>query len=279
MLLSSKTLNQVRSLNLTSNQPIIISGPEFTYKELLSKKIASQSLEIDIDKLDSYPYIITVISDKKSLGIEEIRDLSKFISLTVPLNKAINRVVMIPNSEILTVQAQNALLKNLEESPKSTLFILTTKKINNILPTILSRSRIIDVVKPSKIEIKKYLNKYNDTEIEQNYLLSDGAPRLIEILLDNNESDIKNDVDLTKKILSASKINKLSYINELSKSREESIKIISLIKQMSKLGCLSNNSKQSIIWQNILDRSMQAEKKLRSNSSVKLTLLDFFLNI
>ena len=50
MLLSSKTLNQVRSLNLTSNQPIIISGPEFTYKELLSKKIASQSLEIDIDK-------------------------------------------------------------------------------------------------------------------------------------------------------------------------------------------------------------------------------------
>ncbi|MEI6249205.1 MAG: hypothetical protein WCP00_01215 [bacterium] len=279
MLLSSKTLNQVRSLNLTSNQPIIISGPEFTYKELLSKKIASQSLEIDIDKLDSYPYIITVISDKKSLGIEEIRDLSKFISLTVPLNKAINRVVMIPNSEILTVQAQNALLKNLEESPKSTLFILTTKKINNILPTILSRSRIIDVVKPSKIEIKKYLNKHNDTEIEQNYLLSDGAPRLIEILLDNNESDIKNDVDLTKKILSASKINKLSYINELSKSREESIKIISLIKQMSKLGCLSNNSKQSIIWQNILDRSMQAEKKLRSNSSVKLTLLDFFLNI
>jgi len=183
MLLSSKTLNQVRSLNLTSNQPIIISGPEFTYKELLSKKIASQSLEIDIDKLDSYPYIITVISDKKSLGIEEIRDLSKFISLTVPLNKAINRVVMIPNSEILTVQAQNALLKNLEESPKSTLFILTTKKINNILPTILSRSRIIDVVKPSKIEIKKYLNKHNDTEIEQNYLLSDGAPRLIEILL------------------------------------------------------------------------------------------------
>ncbi len=279
MLLSSKTLNQVRSLNLTSNQPIIISGPEFTYKELLSKKIASQSLEIDIDKLDSYPYIITVISEKKSLGIEEIRDLSKFISLTVPLNKAINRVVMIPNSEILTVQAQNALLKNLEESPKSTLFILTTKKINNILPTILSRSRIIDVVKPSKIEIKKYLNKHNDTEIEQNYLLSDGAPRLIEILLDNNESDIKNDVDLTKKILSASKINKLSYINELSKSREESIKIISLIKQMSKLGCLSNNSKQSIIWQNILDRSMQAEKKLRSNSSVKLTLLDFFLNI
>jgi DNA polymerase-3 subunit delta' len=275
MLLSSKTLNQVRSLNLTSNQPIIISGPEFTYKELLSKKIASQSLEIDIDKLDSYPYIITVISDKKSLGIEEIRDLSKFISLTVPLNKAINRVVMIPNSEILTVQAQNALLKNLEESPKSTL----TKKINNILPTILSRSRIIDVVKPSKIEIKKYLNKHNDTEIEQNYLLSDGAPRLIEILLDNNESDIKNDVDLTKKILSASKINKLSYINELSKSREESIKIISLIKQMGKLGCLSNNSKQSIIWQNILDRSMQAEKKLRSNSSVKLTLLDFFLNI
>ncbi len=279
MLLSSKTLNQVRSLNLTSNQPIIISGPEFTYKELLSKKIASQSLEIDIDKLDSYPYIITVISEKKSLGIEEIRDLSKFISLTVPLNQAINRVVMIPNSEILTVQAQNALLKNLEESPKSTLFILTTKKINNILPTILSRSRIIDVVKPSKIEIKKYLNKHNDTEIEQNYLLSDGAPRLIEILLDNNESDIKNDVDLTKKILSASKINKLSYINELSKSREESIKIISLIKQMSKLGCLSNNSKQSIIWQNILDRSMQAEKKLRSNSSVKLTLLDFFLNI
>jgi len=279
MLLSSKTQNQLDSLNLTSNQPIIISGPEFTYKELLSKQIASKILQIDIDKLDSYPYMITVTTDKKSLGIDEVRDLTKFISLTVPINKEINRVVMIPNSEILTVQAQNAFLKNLEESPKSTLFILTTKKINNHLPTILSRARIIDVVKPSKIEIKKYLSNYTDAEIEQNYLLADGAPRLIEILLDNNESEIKNDINLSKQILSASKINKLKYINVLSESREEAIKIISLIKQMSKIGSLSDNSKQSLMWQNILERSIQAEAKLRSNSLVKLTVMDFFLNI
>jgi hypothetical protein len=147
------------------------------------------------------------------------------------------------------------------------------------LPTIKSRSRIIDVVKPSKSEIKSYYSDKNDTEIDQNYILADGAPRLIDILFNNDDHDIKKDINLAKEIISSDKIHKMSFINSLSKNRKDALKMINLIKQMSKLGSLSDNANQASMWQNILDKSIRAEEKINSNSNLKLTLLDLFINI
>lgn len=277
MIISNRTRTLIENLDYTSNQPIIISGPDFLYKEDISKHIATNFL--DIASLENYPYIKNISTDKKNIGIDEIRDISRFISLSVPINKPINRIVFINNAEKLSNEAQNALLKNLEETPMGTLLILVTKDLNKILTTIQSRARVLEVSKPSKSEIIDILKDYDIKEIEQNYILSDGAPRLIQELLENKESQIQSNIDIAKKILSSDKVNKLSYINSISKTRDDALKIVTLIKQMSKLGSLSDNTNQSEKWQNILDKSIEAESKLRANSIIKLTLLDFFLGI
>jgi len=82
-------------------------------------------------------FLITGIN---SIGIEQIRDLEK--KLTLKPYKAKIKIAVINEAEKLTHPAQNALLKTLEEPPANSLIILTAAKKDLLLPTIVSRCQI-----------------------------------------------------------------------------------------------------------------------------------------
>lgn len=67
------------------------------------------------------------------------------------------KIIIINNIDLSTVQAQNKILKTLEEPPKSVIFLLTAVNENKILPTIISRTRKIRVGTVSKDNIKNYI--------------------------------------------------------------------------------------------------------------------------
>lgn len=84
---------------------------------------------------------VMVIHSEKSIGVDTIRDL---------LNKAAEhtyeggkRIIRIENAERMTPQAQNSLLKTLEEPNQETVFLLTCDDITQLLPTIISRCRVL----------------------------------------------------------------------------------------------------------------------------------------
>ncbi len=78
----------------------------------------------------------------KSIGIATIRTLQKSAFLS-PVSGKI-KAIIIKQSELLTIEAQNALLKLLEEPPPHAIIVLATSNKNALLPTILSRCFIID---------------------------------------------------------------------------------------------------------------------------------------
>jgi hypothetical protein len=78
---------------------------------------------------------------KKSWGIGDIKELQKKIYLK-PLRGKWKAVIM-QNAETLTVEAQNSLLKLLEEPPSGTLIILLSSSEDTLLPTIRSRCSIL----------------------------------------------------------------------------------------------------------------------------------------
>ncbi len=92
---------------------------------------------------DSHPDIlcINLLKGKKIISISQIRKLGSAIS-SKP-NEAKFRMVLILNADKMNIQAQNALLKMLEEPPEKTFFILIANKISLLLPTIISRCRKI----------------------------------------------------------------------------------------------------------------------------------------
>ncbi|MFH2092639.1 MAG: DNA polymerase III subunit delta' [Pseudomonadota bacterium] len=96
-------------------------------------------------KIDSshHPDIhtITRLADKKNITISQVRDMSAALSSRP--NEARVRIVMMMEADLMNAQAQNALLKLLEEPPERTMFILIAQKESLLLPTIISRCRKI----------------------------------------------------------------------------------------------------------------------------------------
>lgn len=81
------------------------------------------------------------ISPEKSIGVEAIRELID--ALAVHPYESSRHVVLIEQADKMTPQAQNALLKTLETPPGDAVFFLITDQMTALLPTIISRCRIV----------------------------------------------------------------------------------------------------------------------------------------
>ena len=91
---------------------------------------------------DNHPDVIKVGDDglAKSFHIDKIRELRQD-AFIIP-NESNYKVYILDYADNMTVAAQNALLKVLEEPPKSVVFILMCKSSKNLLQTIRSRCQI-----------------------------------------------------------------------------------------------------------------------------------------
>lgn len=110
-------------------------------------------------KGDSYEYRIDKISD--------VRELSAFTKLKVDRPTWI----IIRGVDAASVPAVNAFLKNLEEPKDNINYVLTASSIDKVLPTIVSRCRIVNLVS------KYHLDEITKNNIEK-FLLSDSSYKL-----------------------------------------------------------------------------------------------------
>lgn len=100
------------------------------------------------------PDIITVSAEgQASLKIEVIRALLDKLSL-----KSFHggrRIIIIRDADIMTIQAQNALLKSIEEPSEGTVFLLLCKRASYMLPTIISRTQTLTISPLSSEALRK----------------------------------------------------------------------------------------------------------------------------
>lgn len=87
--------------------------------------------------------IISLEKDAKSIKIEEIRNVRQ--DAYILPNEGAYKVYIFSSAEALTVQAQNAFIKILEEPPKNVVFILVCKSSDLLLSTVLSRCEIFNL--------------------------------------------------------------------------------------------------------------------------------------
>jgi DNA polymerase-3 subunit delta' len=92
-----------------------------------------------------------------SIGIDAVREIRNF--LWQKPNASVRRTLVIDDAELLTTEAQNALLKVTEEPPVSSLLILVTSDAESILPTIVSRLPKIYFGSVPEKEIAKWLGE------------------------------------------------------------------------------------------------------------------------
>jgi hypothetical protein len=119
-------------------QCYLILGTENIVRE--QTELLAKSHDINLNKVS--PDIFLVSPAKQSISIEEIRNLKKHV-FQKPVHLP-SKIIIFKEAHKLTPEAQNALLKILEEPPANVIIILEAQNKENLLPTVRSRLVIID---------------------------------------------------------------------------------------------------------------------------------------
>ena len=100
--------------------------------------------------------IIRVTHEKpNTIGVEDIRKITQDVAIKPYSSK--RKIYIINEAEKMTVQAQNALLKTLEEPPSYGVILLLTTNVNGLLPTILSRCVVLNMKPVPDETVERYL--------------------------------------------------------------------------------------------------------------------------
>lgn len=93
---------------------------------------------------------------KTIISVHAIRELISMFDLRAN-NKNGRRIAIIDSADEMNDASANALLKTLEEPPKGAIIILIVNSIGNILPTIRSRCRVLNLKPLSNKQLKQYI--------------------------------------------------------------------------------------------------------------------------
>ena len=211
--------------------------------------------------------------DGLSIKIEQIRQMQKKI-LEAPIisNK---KVYIIDDADLMTVEAQNCLLKTIEEPPKFVTIILIGSRVNSFLSTIKSRCTIIKFQDIEDEQIKKYLaEKYEISNISENMLeIFGGSIGKAEILKDKQEL-YNNIIEIVEKIKVLDLIEILKKADIIYKSPEDKNDILESMNVI-----LFKKSKQDIRYLNCIGIVEDTKKRLNTNGNYNMCIDNMLFKI
>lgn len=123
-------------------QPLVFYGND---RDLTQSKVLKyiNNLDSDIFKTPDYTNV-DLLNSKKSIGIDQVREVINK-SATKPSYSSY-KIFLFAKADLITVEAQNALLKTLEESPNYLLIIFCVNHYSQLIDTVVSRCRLIEVL-------------------------------------------------------------------------------------------------------------------------------------
>jgi DNA polymerase III subunit delta' len=158
----------------------LFSGPDGVGKTLLALELAKSLLcrgagerpcgecrDCRMMEHESHPDLMLVqaLEDKRLIGIEQARALGHF--LTIMPFQSERRVAVIREAENLTDEAANSLLKTFEEPASFALLILTTSRVQSLLPTVRSRAQEVRFSPLTPAQIRQILGSRPDLTEEE----------------------------------------------------------------------------------------------------------------
>ncbi|WP_151083670.1 DNA polymerase III subunit delta' [Nocardioides cynanchi] len=110
----------------------------------------------------SHADVSVIRTEKLSIGVDEVRDLVRRAALA-PVGRHW-QVMIVEDADRLTDQAANALLKAIEEPTDRTVWMLCAPTVEDLLPTIRSRCRMVTLTTPSSAEVAGFLTRVDGVD-------------------------------------------------------------------------------------------------------------------
>jgi DNA polymerase-3 subunit delta' len=258
---------------------LLLIGPIGIGKQSLAHRAAARLMDIPEERVGAHQYVRIINAGKeKSISIDKTRELDQFLSRKVPGDG--KRLVLIEDAHLLGIEAQNALLKTLEEPPENTIVLLTVAHEQALLPTIRSRAPALTVLRPESTAVIAHFTAagFPDKDIARAFAMSGGLAGLMTAILQGEEDHpLVLAADIARRIAQASTFERLAMVDALSKSREQSLEVLTVLQQMARVSMRAGNAADS--WQRILKACHQAIGELLASGQPKLVLTNLMLSI
>ena len=289
--------NSIKS-NMVSHA-YMFEGPNGIGKNTMARELAAILLEME--NLFNSPDYIEIKPDGNSIKIAQIRKLQSDI-LVKPYKSY--KIYVIDEAQKMTVEAQNALLKTLEEPPKYAIIILITDNKESLLDTIKSRCEIIKFTPIPMQEVASYLTMNGIdskrasllanfsrgsmkkaielSESEEFHLMREEVQKYVETFLNGNLieiMDIQSSIEKYKDQITNVLDLLINYFRDIMMVKENVDN--SMIINLDRLIFVKNMSNKTTYSQlsKIIDIIEETKNKLRSNCNFNISIQVMTLNI
>ena len=212
-----------------------------------------------------------------AIKIEQIRNVQIKIA-EKPINSNY-KVYLINDAELMTQEAQNCLLKTLEEPPEYIVIILITSNENKVLNTIKSRCMKLYFNNLDKNSVKKVLTEqFEMKDINDSFLDAAGGSIKKALLIKEKSSEYEQ---ITKLFDIIDKENLVNFINSASiiyENKDDIYNILDYINILLDIKIRSNSS-NSFKFANCIFTVEEVKKRLRANSNYDMSIDYLLMNM
>lgn len=285
-LMHPQTEAEIQAYLTSPSHATLVAGVAGSGKGAIARYLVHQLLGIPAgsSRLSEKCLVITPV--KQSISIDVIRELKAFSKLKVPGSRPIRRAVIVEDADNLTIEAQNAFLKLLEEPPVDLAVILTANNPETLLPTVRSRTQRLMLVNPTKQQVFGYFKKlgHHEETLEHVYRLADGRIGLMAALLGQDANHpLKAGLKEAKRLLTSTAFERLVEVDDMSKHPDRAM---TMMEAMSRIAAVSlrlaaerNDIRQLSAWQRRLKLLRQDRSNLGSHANPRLVLTHLLLNL
>ena len=220
-----------RKLNDSFSHANLIVGNDGIGKSIIAKYISNQIIE-GRDNAESVD-IVKYYPSSSSFGVDDVRNIINEVNKKP--YESDKKVLILYRCDKLTTQAQNALLKTIEEPPKGVYLILLSDSLEVILDTIKSRCQIYKLTPLNKEEILDYIeDKYTDLTSEDKksaLAYSAGVPGKVDRFIGDENLKRLRDIciELFEDILKREQGIVLKYGEMLKNSKDNKIELLNIL--------------------------------------------------
>ena len=257
-------------INKTSHSYLFI-GTEGIGKKLIAEECAKMLLAVK--DTENSPDFSIIEPDGNSIKIEQIREFQKKVSEKPIISN--KKVYIINDSDKMTVEAQNCLLKTLEEPPEFVTIILIGSNENSFLSTIKSRCMILHFEKISDEQIQKYLQDNHQTEINSKIMLEACQGSIGKALEIKDKQELyQNTEQVVNSLERKDKIDILNMSDFIYKSKDDKLEILNYMNVL-----FINLAKINSKYADCIAIVEETKRRLQSNANYDMCIDNLLLSL
>ena len=285
LLLHPHTQNAFDDFISSPSQSLIIDGQIGSGKTSAAAHLVSKILALSAPQLDNNAKVRHLKPTNGTISIDDVRSIQEFVKLKTLGSSSVRRAIVIEESEALTREAQNSLLKLLEEPPADTVIVLTTSNLTSLLPTIRSRSQIIRIKSPKReaSDVFFEVHGFDSAAIDKAYYISQGRVGLMQTILSGDSNELLDQINLAKQLLAMSKFERLLRVDALIKQKDSIDLFLQALETVCRAGLSQASERdrndQVKRWHNSLAVVIDAHLNLFKQANTKLLITDLVLSL